>query len=335
MPQITTATQQMQVGKETTPGTAVACPTLLKCFDWSGVGIDAGISKYRPTGNMYDVTQELDYEASMLSLGGTMDFNGIIYVLAMIYGQVTPAAHGASSTAKDWIWTPSINQQTSVQTFTLMQGDSQRARKLAYAMLSDFGYKGDRKTAFGITGKGFGQIISDGITLTSSPAALATAQMQPKQFNVYLDTTSGGIGTTQVVAPISIDYSFGSVFSQAYYLNRTNASFTSHINVQPTTEFKMLLPADSYGLAQMQTYMESQQTLYVRVDAQGATIDTPNSIVNEFMHDMAVKVGKPAALADKAGIYAIEWPFNVVQDPAWGSGGTAQKITVTNLITAL
>ena len=333
MSQITTATQQVQIGKETTPGTAVACPTLLKCFDWIP-GIDAGVSKYRPTGNLYDATQELDWESSNFSLGGTMDFNGIIYPLAMIYGTVTPAAHGSSSTAKDWIWTPSINQQTSVQTFTLMQGDSVRARKLAYAMLSDFGYKGDRKSAFSITGKGFGQILSDGITLTSSPTAVVTAQMQPKQFNIYLDTTSGGLGTTQVVAPISIDYSFGSVFSQAYYLNRTNASFTSHINVQPTTEFKMLLPADSFGLSQMQTYMESQATVYVRVDAQGATIDSGNSVVNEFMHDMAVKVGKPSALQDKSGIYAVEWPLNVVQDPAWGSG-KAQVITVTNLITAL
>jgi hypothetical protein len=334
MPQITTATQSMQIGKETSPGTAVACPTLLKCFDWSGVGIDAGLSKYRPSGNLYDATQELDWEASMFSLAGTMDFNGLIYPLAMIYGAVTPAAHSPSSTAKDWIWTPSINQQTSVQTFTLMQGDNQRARKFAYAMLSDFGYKGDRRTAFAITGKGFGQILSDGISLTGSPTAVATAQMQPKTFNVYLDTTSGGIGTTQVVAPISIDYSFGSVFNTAYYLNRSNPSFTSHINVAPTTEFKMMLPADSFGLSQMQTYMESQQTLYIRVDAQGATIDSGNSIVNEFIHDMAMKVGKPAPLADKTGIYAIEWPLTVVQDPAWGSG-QAQKITVTNLITSL
>lgn len=333
MPQITTSTQQVQIGKETTPGTAVACPTLLKCFNWDP-GIDAGISKYRPSGNMYDATQELDWESSLFNLGGTMDYNGIIYALAMIYGQVTPAAHGASSTAKDWIWTPSINQQTSIQTFTLMQGDSQRARKLAYAMLSAFGYKGDRKTAFSITGSGFGQIISDGITLTSSPMAVATAQMQPKQFNVYLDTTSGGIGTTQVVAPISIDYSFGSVFGQAYYLNRSNPSFSSHINTQPTTEFKLLVPADSFGLSTMQGYMESQATVYLRIDAQGATIDSGNSIVNEMIHDAAVKVGKPSMLQDKAGIYAVEWPLNVVQDPAWGSG-QAQKITVTNLITAL
>jgi len=333
MPQITTATQQVQIGKETTPGTAVACPTLLKCFDWTP-GIDAGISKYRPSGNMYDATQELDWESSLFNLNGTLDYNGIIYPLAMIYGQVTPAAHGASSTAKDWIWTPSINQQTSLQTFTLMQGDNQRARKLAYAMLSSFGYKGDRKTAFSLTGSGFGQIISDGITLTSSPTALATAQMQPKTFNVYLDTSSGGIGGTQVIAPISIDYSFGSVFGQAYYLNRSNPSFTSAINTQPATEIKLLLPADSFGLSTMQGYMESQQTLYLRIDAQGATIDVPNSVVNEFQHDAAVKVGKPSALQDKGGIYAIEWPLNIVQDPSWNSG-QAQKITVTNLITAL
>jgi hypothetical protein len=333
MSEITTVTQQVQIGKETTAGTAVACPTLLKCFGWD-LGIDAGISEYTPSGNKYPSTAELDWEQSLFTLGGTCDYNGIIYPLSMILGTVSPVAHGASSTAKDWVWTPSINAQVTPQTYTLMQGDAVRARKLAWAMLADFGYKGDRKSAFSITGKGFGQPITDAITLTSSPTALATAQMQPKQFNVYLDTTSGGIGTTQVTKPISIDYSFGGVYGQAYYLNRANASFSSHLDLKPASKFKIKLPADSTGFATMQGYMESNALIYVRVDAQGATIDGGNSIKNEFQHDMALLVGKPSALADSGGIYAMEWECTVAQDPAWNSG-QAQKITVMNLITAL
>jgi len=49
-------------------------------------------------------------------------------------------------------------------------------------------------------------------------------------------------------------------------------------------------------------------------------------------HDMAVKVSKPTPFKDDKGVFAEEWEFTVVEDATWGN---AQKVTVTNLLTAL
>ena len=61
---------------------------------------------------------------------------------------------------------------------------------------------------------------------------------------------------------------------------------------------------------------------------------TQNQSNNAFTHDMAVKVAKPNPFKDEQGVFANEWELTVVQDPTWASG-QAQKITVTNLISAL
>jgi hypothetical protein len=219
----------------------------------------------------------------------------------------------------------------------LQQGDAVRARSLAYGLFNNFGYKGTRKTPFTVSSKGFGQQLSDGITLTSSPTAVALLPVVGKFFNVYLDTTSGGIGTTLLTRCFSVDYAFDNVYGPFYPLNRANASFTGHVDLKPKCTLKLILEADATGLNTMQTtYLQPGATAYIRVQAQGNQIasDGPGSVKATFQHDMACKVGKPSPFKDEQGVYAVEWELTIVEDPAWNSG-QAQTITVTNLITAL
>lgn len=328
-----TVNQQVQIGPESTPGTAVAASKLLKCYDWVP-GINAGTTPYTPSGNKYVASQEEDWEEAGWTIGGILDYNGLPYLLSSAMGKIVPALHSPSITAYDWIYTPPLTGSIQPQTYTVMQGDSIRARKTAYVLVNNFGYKGTRKTPFTISGKAMAQSLQDGIVLTSSPTAVALAQATTNQFNVYLDTTSGGIGTTQLTRVFSIEYAFDNIYGPFYPLNRSNSSFTGHVDLMPKTSFKMLVAADSTGFGAMQGYLESQATVYIRVSAQGALIDAGNSIHNTFQHDMAVKFTKPSDLKDEQGIFATEWECTIVQDPAWASG-QAQTITVTNLISAL
>ena len=98
-------------------------------------------------------------------------------------GLTSPTSHGVSATAKDWSIKPPITGSVQPQTYTLMQGDSIRARSVAYAMLNQFGYKGTRITQQTVSGTGFAQPLSDGITLTSNPTAVALAPVVGKFFN--------------------------------------------------------------------------------------------------------------------------------------------------------
>jgi hypothetical protein len=51
-----------------------------------------------------------------------------------------------------------------------------------------------------------------------------------------------------------------------------------------------------------------------------------------FQHDMAIKIGKPSAFSDSAGVFAIEFECPIIEDFTWGK---SQLFTITNLLTAL
>lgn len=335
-PERQTINQRVQVGAESTSalGTPVAAGKLLECFDWT-FAINADIAQYTPTGHKYVSILEENTEWVDLTVGGNLDHNGVIYLLASAMGSASPVSHGASSTAKDWIFTPPTFGSVVPQTYTLQQGDSVRAHQTAYSIFSEFGYKGTRKGPFTVSAKGFAQAITDGATLTPSPTAVALAPTVAKQWNVYLDTTSSGLGTTQLTRVLSVDYSMSNIYGPLYVLNRSNASWTAHVDLMPTTTLKLKLEADANGMTFL-SYLQSGTTYYLRVEAQGAQIasDGPGAIYDVFQHDMAVKIGKPSAFADDQGVFAIEWELVIVEDPSWGSG-KAQMFTETNLITAL
>jgi hypothetical protein len=272
---VQTVNQQVQIGAESTSalGTAVACGKLLKCFTWN-IGIDAGVSFFGSTGHKYEETQEEDWEQTLFDVSGNMDFNGILYILAGVMGSVSPATHGSSTTAKDWVFTPPITGSIVPQTYSIQQGDSIRARSFPYGLFNSYNFKGTRKTPFTVTAKGFGQALTDGITLTSSPTSIALAPTTGKFFNVYLDTTSAGLGTTLLTGCYSVDYMFDAIYDPFYPLNRANASFTGHVDVKPKTNLKIILEVDSVGLATMQTtYLQNGATAYIRINATGKIID--------------------------------------------------------------
>jgi hypothetical protein len=269
----TTINQVVNIGAEATTalGTNVSASKRLTCFDWT-FGIAADVKMYRPTGHKYSTIQEENMEWVDWTMAGAMDYNGTIYPLGGIMGSVSPVAHGASSTAKDWVFTPPIVQPSVVpQTYTIEQGDSIRAHKLTYSLCNSWGYTMSRKDT-SINGKGLGLAISDGITLTSNPTTVALAPVVGKHVNVYLDSTSGALGTTQLTRSFQIDYMFDGVYGPFYPLNRANLSYTGHVDLAPKTTLGLLVEADSTGMGEL-TNLQTGSTQFMRVNAQGLIID--------------------------------------------------------------
>jgi hypothetical protein len=417
-----TVNQRVQIGAESTSalGTPVAASKLLQCFDWQ-FGIEGDFDQYTPTGTKYVTIQEQNTEWMSGSLGGKLDYNGVIYPLSSAMGAISPVASGSSSTAKDWIYTPPVSGSIVPQTYSAQQGDSAtRAHSTSYLLFQQFGYNFTRKQV-GVAGKFIAQAISDGITLTSSPTAIPLAPVASKQFNVYADDTYAGLGTTQITCLLSFDYSMDNLYDVAWYVNRTNPGWTNHVDMKPTTAVKMKVTANAEG-AKFISNMRTGATKFVRVEALGTVIDnnqtislgspsagnftltykgqttanivynaaasavqsalqalstigagnatvsgsnggpytvtfagtlandmtaltgngtgltggtfavTQTQIYNAFVHDMALKVGKPSPFEDESGLFAQEWDCVVVADSGWGK---AQTIKVTNTLTSL
>jgi hypothetical protein len=269
--------QQVQLGAESTAGTPVAAGKSLRCFTWV-LGPNADIAEYGATGRKYTQTTIENAEWVDISVDGPIDYNGVIYPLDSTMGDVSPSAHGASTTAKDWVFTPPVSGASTVKTYTIQQGESAtRAHQVAYAFFTDFAYKGDRKSGLMFSGKGLAQPLSDGITLTNSPTAIALAPLAGKHLNIYLDSSSANLGVTQLTGVLNIDYSFGGIYGPFYPLNRANLGFTSPVDLKPKTMFKILMEADATGMARL-TDMQNATTGFLRVDAQGLIIDNLQTV---------------------------------------------------------
>jgi hypothetical protein len=312
-PEITTINQVVNIGAESTSalGTNVAASKRLLCFDWT-FGIAADVKMYRPTGHKYSTVQEENIEWMDLTLGGAMDYNGVLYPLGGAMGSTTPAAHGASLVAKDWVFTPPITTPSIVpQTYTIEQGDSIRAHKLNYGLFTQYGFKMSRKDT-SIVGKAIGQAIQDNITLTSNPTAVALAPIVGKHVNIYLDSTSANLGVTQELRSFNLDYSFDNIYSPFYPLNRANLSYTGHVDLAPKTAMKLLVEADANGMGNL-IYLQNGMSQFMRINAQGGVID----------NNQTVSLGTPSA-----GTFSLTYKGQT-------ASGLAYNITSSALATAL
>src|SRR6266702_190526 len=128
MPNRASINIKSQVGVASTSGTADAASTVLHAFDFKS-GIKPAITMIGASGRKYDSSQEENKEWMAGTLSGSMDFNHLPYLLSSAWGIISPAAHGASATAKDWIGTPPVTGSVAPTTYTFEQGDSVRAHK--------------------------------------------------------------------------------------------------------------------------------------------------------------------------------------------------------------
>lgn len=277
-PELTTINQKLQFGAESTSALGVTVPAnrLIQCFDLQW-GPMADVKMYEATGRKYPTAQIENSEWVEGTVGGYLDYNCIIYLLAGAMGSVSPVAHGASATAKDWIYVPPLSGSVVPQTYSIEQGDSVRGRKASYGLFTEYTFKGDRQSGIAIGSKLLAQPLQDGITMTASPTSIALAPMAGKHLNVYLDSTSAALGTTQLVKVLNLDYAFTGIYGPFFPFNRAYLGWTAHIDLNPGCVIKVQLEADATGMTQL-TNLQNGSTQFLRIQAQGLIIDNLQTV---------------------------------------------------------
>lgn len=327
--------QGVQIGVEPTPGTSVSAGKILDAWTVKP-GAKADVKQSTPSGRKYVTAQEENREWVEWAADSTlMCFNALVYELSSVVGAMTTGASNSSATAKDWTVTPVVSGSATPKTFTIEQGSTERAHKFSYGLLNKWGYKFSKAEASS-SSSGIARKLADGISMTSSPTRISCIPCLGSYFNVYLDTTSAGLGGTQLTEILNFEYNFEGVFGPVWYVNRTDTSFSTHVDLMPKCTAKLLLEANSTGMALL-TNLRASDTLFLRVEAIGAQIASDGGggtdpVYNQFIHDMAVTVSAPNDFEDSEGVFASPWELTIVEDSTWGQ---AQTFTVTNLLTAL
>src|SRR5436853_3476962 len=113
--------------------------------------------------------------------------------------------------------------------------------------------------------------------MTGSPTLVVLSPITGQHFNLYLDATFGALGTTQVLKSLAADFAMASIYGPAWYINRANASYSAHVDLNPTAIFKFMVAADAAGMASLGD-MRTGVTKFCRVEAQGPVIDNNQTV---------------------------------------------------------
>lgn len=334
-----TVNQQVQVGVESVYGTAVAASKLLTAFTWT-LGLKPTTKQFRGTGRQYPSASALLTEYSAGKLSGPADFAQCVYPLSSVFGGAIIAAHSPSLTAFDFKFAPPLvgSYAANAKSYTTQMGDASDAEQYAGLVATGFGYSFGRKQEVTFDADLMALSFTEGISLTASPTEIAQLPMTGAQFNIYLDTTAAGIGTTLLTDPMKVDFKASGYYDPYWPINRANASYTSLLDKEKKNELKITLQANTAGIAVKSNYLETGTRAYVRVDGMGPVIDAGHSVNAEMKHDMVVFVSEMAEFEDQDGVYSVTYTMQVAEDTAWTEGaatGTAQVLTLTNLLSAL
>lgn len=301
--------QGAQYGIETTPGTAVAADKKLTSLSIVPTA-DINIELFRPFGMKFPTVSALGKDSTTAALTGQATYNEIGMVLAA--GLVTPVTTGPTSTYYTHTGTIDSDGPDALSSVTVELGSSVAAERFTYGLVNSFTLDFDRD-GVKVGGSMIGQALTTGITLTGSPTELVLVPIMGAQGSVYLDATSGGLGTTKLGRVLKGTFSFGDRLNPLWVVDAAQASYVGHVESPPNATFKMMIEADATGMAFLAN-ARAGDTRFIRVTFVSGTY--------ALTFDMAAKLGKPDAFSDDNSVYAIGLNWTLVHDGTWGKALT-------------
>lgn len=176
------------------------------------------------------------------------------------------------------------------------------------------------------------------LTIGQNPSTVPLVPMAASHFSVFLDSTSGALGTTKLGRLFSGQYDIANRFGPVWVVDQSLASWAAVVETVPTQNFKIIVEADAVGMGLL-PHIRVNDTMFLRILATGPSIynagapyTAPNDLRYTYQQDMAVQVRKADPFNDQTGVFAIGFDLTAVHDATWGK---ASHIEVVNKMTAM
>lgn len=330
MAERSTISQAVQIGVETTPGTAVAAPRRLGSIGFN-LAPKVETNSQRPIGQKYANLQILGKEWSEASLEGAPAYTELPYVLSslMSTGTVTNVMDASTDTlGRKWVFDSNAFGADTPKTFTVEQGSSVRAHRATNVIISDLTINFSREEVT-LEGTAIARALEDGVTLTAAPTMLPQVPVRPTEVTFYLDNSAAALGTTKMTRALSGSFELSSRFGPLWVVDASLPSFVTTVETEPTAQFTIMQEADAEGMANL-TAMRAGTTKFLRMEAVGPTIYTGGvTVKHKFTLDCAGQISDVGEFSDEDGVYAIEWTFGNTVDATWAKAFHAEVITTT------
>jgi hypothetical protein len=322
----------VQLGVESTAGTSTAANKKLL-----GLTLNPQSSietqQFAPSGSRVNTVNQLVSQKTEADYEGPICFNTIVYPLASLFGKATPVAQSApNASAKDWTWNFTGRGDTNIQTYTVEVGDAGRATKFSYGAFTGMELDISRTDDNTMSGSLVGQALATGATLTASPTDVDIMPLAAGAWDVFMDTTGAGVGTTKLTAAYDANLNFGDFFSEEYTLDSTKSSFASLYDAEePSFEWSMTVGADAVGEGLI-TAARNGEKRFIRLVNTGAVIPSASTAKYTLQIDMCVGITSFDAYESNDGLYVLPITFGLMYDATWQK---AMSIKVTNALSSL
>lgn len=330
MPEVASIFSGSQIGPETTPGTSVAASKLLNSMAFEP-GIAINFNRFRPQGQLIASQITPGQDSTEWNLTGVGNYSEIIYPLSSLLTAPSPTT--VDTTARRWTFTPLGRSEDTIKTFTVESGSATRAQKATYVLVNSLELTFNRTDGVALSGSAIGQNIQDNITLTASPTSIQEKVILPTHLDIFIDPTSGALGTTKLLRDFNAVFRCTDRWGAVWPINSANASFASHVNLEPTVQIELTMAADTVGMGYL-TNARLGDTRYIRLSAVSTENAGAASAKYDLLINMAGKISDVNAFDDQDGIKSVTWTFDAVYDSAW-SPGKYLEIQATNQIAAL
>lgn len=332
MPERATVFQHVQLGAETTPGTAVPATNQLSATSIQPA-IKTNIAKVETVGYKYTTATVLGQEWTEAKISGQASYNDLVYLFASLLGAVTPTQPDATNApqAYRWAFSPSTTAPDPFVSYTVQYGDpvTGLVSQFTAGIVTDLDLA-FKRTAGGIdvSGTMLGQALQ-AATFSPNPVQIPNVPITPASVDIFLDLSSAGLGTTKLHRVMNATWSIKGKYGPVWAFDSTTNGYVAIVERRPTAELKIQVEADAQGM-QLKQYLAQTQTVFVRIQARGPVIG--GTITYALQLDWAGQVSAISDFSDVDGVYAIEWTLSATHDPTWAK---ALAVTLTNTVQAL
>lgn len=331
MPELSTVSRSVQIGKETTPGTGVAASKLLQYIGFS-LAPNLDMNTFTPMGSRVPSAITPGKDWSTITIDGKGSYSEMAYVWSGLLKDVT--ATTVDTTGKQWLYEPANRTEETHARYTIEEGSSIRAGKATYGVITDASVVFNRTDGVTVSGSGFAQQYQANITLTATPTTIEEAIILPTHLNVYSNDSFATIGTTKLTRDFNAEFGIGGFSGPVWTLNSANASFAADVDLVPDVACTLRCSADSQGEAFL-TAARAGATKFVRLEAKSTVLAGASTAFYSMTIDMACKVTEYPGFDDEDGIKVVDVGLAPVYDSTFSAAGAWCRITLVNKTAAL
>ena len=149
MPELSTVARNVQIGKETTPGTGVAASKQLQYIGFS-LAPALEMNEFRPMGSKVNAAITPGKDSSAITIEGAGSYSECVYIFDSLLKTVTPST--VDGTGKSWLYEPLARTEETKTRYTIEEGSTVRAGKASYGAITSATFTFNRTDGVTVTG---------------------------------------------------------------------------------------------------------------------------------------------------------------------------------------